>query len=475
MMHRRNMAWGAWAFLLLLFLMPGAEPASAQTPEGQPDVTDVDPTTVMIQISTVDDQSNVFPALPGGGDSLWQGDPLVFPMDTDGSSTDGVQVYRSVAASLQAAPPERHVGTAEVTVSVRVTNDGPNAGLQFSGRFIMVEPGDPALWFERLHDLQTVEFFAPVGHVETLTLSAPVPAEDLAAGDVLIHLALETYHSADGESGNPGTQWTADQFLATYAFDTTGCEPQIAIDKTGSGPDPLVVGEIIDYSFLVSNTGNVSLSNITVTDPLPGLSPIACPGDTLAPGAEMTCTATYTVTQEDVDAGMIENTATVTGQPPGGLPPPSDEGSTTFPPDQNSGISIEKSGSGPDPLTVGATIEYSFVVANTGNVTVTDVTVTDPLPGLSPIDCPGTTLAPGAEMTCTATYEVTQADVDAGVVENTATASGQTPTGGPPPTDTSTTTVPPTPPVPAVPPPAFVLLLALLATATLWTLRRARG
>ncbi|MGH9379949.1 MAG: DUF7507 domain-containing protein [Thermoanaerobaculia bacterium] len=138
-------------------------------------------------------------------------------------------------------------------------------------------------------------------------------------------------------------------------------------------------------------------------------------------------------------------------------------------------MSIEKSGSGPDPLTVGSTIEYTFVVTNTGNVTLSNITITDPLDGLSPISCPGTTLAPGAEMTCTATYTVTQQDVDAGVVQNTATVTGQTPGGGPPATGTDTTQFPPVPPVPAVPPLAIVLLVALLSLSSLWALRRARA
>ena len=68
--------------------------------------------------------------------------------------------------------------------------------------------------------------------------------------------------------------------------------------------------------FLVTNTGNVTLTGVTVDDPLVG--PVSCPVTTLAPGASTTCTATYTLTQADVDAGTVDNTATVTGTPPTG-------------------------------------------------------------------------------------------------------------------------------------------------------------
>ena len=38
----------------------------------------------------------------------------------------------------------------------------------------------------------------------------------------------------------------------------------------------------------------------------------------MAPGASLSCTATYTTDQGDVDAGQVDNTATVTGTPPAG-------------------------------------------------------------------------------------------------------------------------------------------------------------
>ncbi len=73
------------------------------------------------------------------------------------------------------------------------------------------------------------------------------------------------------------------------------------------------VGETISYVFTVTNTGNVPLGNITVTDPLVTVSggPLA----SLEPGAvdNTTFTAVYTLTQADVDAEIFSNSATVTG------------------------------------------------------------------------------------------------------------------------------------------------------------------
>ena len=73
------------------------------------------------------------------------------------------------------------------------------------------------------------------------------------------------------------------------------------------------VGDVIDYTITVENTGNVTLTDIVVTDPtatITGGSPIAG----LAPGATATVTASYTVTQADLDAGEVENTATASAK-----------------------------------------------------------------------------------------------------------------------------------------------------------------
>src|SRR6478735_10461694 len=77
----------------------------------------------------------------------------------------------------------------------------------------------------------------------------------------------------------------------------------------------------ISYSYLVTNNGNVTLHDVRVSDPHDGLSPLGCdPAQpaSLDPGQTMTCTASYTTTQADLDAGSITNVGTVTGTPPTG-------------------------------------------------------------------------------------------------------------------------------------------------------------
>jgi hypothetical protein len=85
-----------------------------------------------------------------------------------------------------------------------------------------------------------------------------------------------------------------------------------------------------------------------------------------------------------------------------------------------------KGGTGSDVFTVGDTVPYNFKVTNNGNVDLHAVAVTDPK--ITKISCPATTLAAGASMTCTGSYgPLAKAEVAIGHFDNTATASGKTP------------------------------------------------
>jgi uncharacterized repeat protein (TIGR01451 family) len=179
---------------------------------------------------------------------------------------------------------------------------------------------------------------------------------------------------------------------------------------------------------VVTNTGDVTLTGVTVSDPLPGLSAITCPASsTLAPAASLTCTATYTTTQADADAGSVINTATASGTPPAG-PAVSTSDSAAVSIAAAPAVSLQKTVSPTAVSRVGEVLTFSFLVTNTGNITLEDVVVSDGMAGLSAVSCPGFSgvLAPGQSTTCTATYSVTQADLNSGVIRNSATvvASG---------------------------------------------------
>jgi hypothetical protein len=75
----------------------------------------------------------------------------------------------------------------------------------------------------------------------------------------------------------------------------------LTIDKSSTTTQVTAAGQVVPYSYLVSNTGNVSLTGITVTDDK--VTTVTCPGTTLAPSASMTCTGSHTVTQAELDAG----------------------------------------------------------------------------------------------------------------------------------------------------------------------------
>ncbi len=212
-------------------------------------------------------------------------------------------------------------------------------------------------------------------------------------------------------------------------------EPSIDLIKEADASavtDPAEVGQEITYSFTVTNTGNVTLTDVILADILPGIV-WETPGasiDEMAPGAVDTATfkATYVLTQADLDTGKVDNEATVTGGSVVGEVTDTDD--ETVPLGQAPSILLEKtvdnSGLTQTIGQVGEELEYTFKVTNTGTVTLTNVTINDPLLGANQISETISELAPGEEYTFTekGIYAITQADIDAGEVLNTATATG---------------------------------------------------
>ncbi len=197
-------------------------------------------------------------------------------------------------------------------------------------------------------------------------------------------------------------------------------------------------GDIATYTIVVTNTGNTTLTNVKVTDPLTGNTydvGVLLPGQTSGPLLEQ-----YTLTQPDLDsnatletnnvfAGKIDNTATATSNQTGPATASANAPITYRPLLTIDKVVVDVDGRGPDASAddAGDIITYRVTVKNEGNVTLTNVTVKDPLTGL---DVNAGTLAPGASwVSALQYYTVQQSDIDTNIpglsdgdIDNTATA-----------------------------------------------------
>lgn len=209
-----------------------------------------------------------------------------------------------------------------------------------------------------------------------------------------------------------------------------GVAPGLSIDKEVNGVDApnrpgiaIIPGDQATFTYEVSNNGGVTLMDVTVADDQGVV--VSCPETVLEPGDSMVCTGSGTA-----EAGYYTNIGSVVGTPavPGPdtdtpwVPLVNGDGST---PDELTdedvanyygalpGIDITKYVNGHDAndapgitLPSGDTATWTYVVTNTGNTWLKDVSVSDDQ-GVE-VTCPETILDPGESMTCTGS----------GIVEN---------------------------------------------------------
>jgi uncharacterized repeat protein (TIGR01451 family) len=245
-----------------------------------------------------------------------------------------------------------------------------------------------------------------------------------------------------GTISNPsGDQTTitlaeADQWSLTFN-DAFVASPGVSIVKTvtdvdggGSTGKANQAGDVILYSILIGNTGNVALTGVSVTDKVEALSPTNATyvsGDTnnnnqLDTNESWTYSASYTVQQSDLDNngggdGDIDNTATVTTAQ---TDPKTSSAAVQL--ELNPSMTIDKVA---DRTSAGLNnvINYTMTVANNGNVALTGVTLNDPLLSDEHFDSGDANnngkLDVGESWVYKGTYTVTQAVIDNNGVNST--------------------------------------------------------
>ncbi|WP_394326022.1 DUF7507 domain-containing protein [Methanosarcina horonobensis] len=217
---------------------------------------------------------------------------------------------------------------------------------------------------------------------------------------------------------------------------------KIVIDVAGRGPEANTTsaGDIISYQINVTNYGNIDLTNLSVDDPLISLTgPVESltTDGILKVGEYWIYTGNYTVTQSDLNSnyggnGYINNMAAVDCDELD-----SQNDSVAVPIEQSPAYIIDKTvtdvagkGSSANITKSGDIISYRIDVNNTGNIDLTNVSVSDPLlvnlTGPSGDNSQVGVLNVGENWTYTGTYTVTQADLNSngggdGFINNTAT------------------------------------------------------
>ena len=277
----------------------------------------------------------------------------------------------------------------------------------------------------------------------------PINRTELAPGVVASGTATHTVTQADVDAGavvnsasSSADSPDASKVVSNRSTVSTSIEslPQLIVAKTAGRThipaDEERVGEIIPYSLTVSNTGNVTVSGIELDDELAAKSlKVDWGGNsshTLAPGQSVPASASYAISDTDVDRGIVENTAQAGGKAPNGSSVKSNvaKAATTIEKAEPA-LALVKTGTEQvtgDDVKPGHEVEFDFELENTGNTTIKGISVEDVLRGIGDIELDRDELAAGEKTSGKATYSLTQDDIDAGFVKNSAVAKAKTPT-----------------------------------------------
>ncbi len=208
----------------------------------------------------------------------------------------------------------------------------------------------------------------------------------------------------------------------------------LTVDFVASATEYDAVGTTIDLTVTVTNVGNTSLTGIEATHDLPSGAVLDC-GVTpfeLAPDETRSCTALEAINQGDLDSGQITGSATASGSDPSDNPVTTTSDLLLLTADQQPSVTLETASaldlevvSPNDRADAGDGAAVTYTIANGGNVTLSGLSLMGALG--SPISCPATELAPGDVVVCIVEVDVSQADIDLGTIDASATVEATAP------------------------------------------------
>ena len=281
----------------------------------------------------------------------------------------------------------------------------------------------------------------------------------------------DTADNGDDSDGNLTDDCTASTITVTPSIEVT--KSASVQDVNGNGVnDP---NDIINYTIRIVNDGNVTLSNLSLTDtfrdangnsisldsaPVFSSSSLGSSAGTLQVGEVAIYLASYTVSVNAANSGLVSNSLTVTASSPGQSNNVSDVSDNGIQDDSNilddptvTILTIDKQIEVTKTFTLADdgdgepgqndVVTYSITVQNTGQIQVTGISLVDlltncdgsqilslssgPTWSSNSGSSPQGSLAPGEIANYSATYTIGSAEVDSGCILNTVSATASTP------------------------------------------------
>ncbi|MCL2364971.1 MAG: DUF11 domain-containing protein, partial [Defluviitaleaceae bacterium] len=348
------------------------------------------------QTATITFQATVATA-PADGASIYNSAVVEYPPNTTIRDEDSVPVpVQTRGVSIIKTVSDNHVEAgAYLTYTLRIQNTGQ---VQLNGlvvtdslpihltnpRFLQI-PATASGGFTGNNLRVTLGILAPGDHVY-ITFVVTASSSPLGGAPV-INTAHVEY------PGDPDNVRDSD-----YAEVTIDTNPNMTLSKTVSAPADgasVAVGGTVTYRLQITNTGNIPLNGVVITDILPVYlsNPTNFRSPTIS-NVQHTIngqTVNITVDVPLQTAIIVEFDVTVASAPANNADiiniaravypnnPDLDREDTARVPVIRRGVSIDKTSS-PATVAVDGTITYTLAIRNTGNVALNGLTVTDILP-----------------------------------------------------------------------------------------------
>ncbi|GAB4281401.1 MAG: hypothetical protein Kow0056_16720 [Coriobacteriia bacterium] len=274
---------------------------------------------------------------------------------------------------------------------------------------VTVSAISPAVTITKSANTTQVAEGGTVTYTYTVRNTGDVTLVDLAVGDDMLGEVFSGISLDPGEqhqqtkqaqlsttTTNVATVTGRDALLSTPVSDTDTAtvvvrHPSVSVTKTAE-PMYVLAGTSVTYTYVVGNTGDVPLSDVTIDDDVLGQVAVV---PSLAPGETATRQASQALDDDTTNVVTVTGTYGVPGQPFFGQVQDTDSVAVSVAtPDISVTVSADKT-----TVTPGTSVTFTYTIENTGDTAIEGITVVDDWGALNPVS----SLAPGAQVTRTRT------------------------------------------------------------------------